>query len=72
MAYGLISSSQNAFVKGRKILDSMLITSECINNRLKTRIPGALCKLDVEKAYDNVNWGFLRYMLQRCGFSRKV
>ena len=72
MAHRLISDSQNAFVKGRKILDSILITSECINNRLKTRIPGVLCKLDVEKAYDNVNWGFLRYMLQRCGFSRKV
>ena len=31
-----------------------------------------LCKLDVEKAYDHVNWGFLMYMLQHRGFSRKV
>jgi hypothetical protein len=27
-----------------------------------------LCKLDVEKAYDHVNWDFLLYLLQRCGF----
>ena len=27
-----------------------------------------LCKLDVEKAYDHVNWDFLIYILDRCGF----
>ena len=36
-----------------------------------TGIPGVLCKLDLEKAYDHVNWSFLMYMLQRCGFSDK-
>lgn len=30
-----------------------------------------LCKLDVEKVYDHVNWGFLMYMLQQCGFLEK-
>lgn len=30
-----------------------------------------ICKLDVEKAYDHVNWDFLIYMLQRCGFLSK-
>ena len=30
-----------------------------------------LCKLDVEKAYDHVNWGFLMYMLERLGFPEK-
>ena len=55
IAHGLISNSQNAFVKARQILNSVLIASECIDNRLKTRIPRVLCKLDVEKAYDHVN-----------------
>lgn len=31
----------------------------------------ALCKLDMEKAYDNVNWSFVNYMLQRMSFGEK-
>ena len=71
MAHGLISDSQNAFVKGRQILDFVLIAFECIDSRLKSGVPGVLCKLDVGKAYDHVSWDFLMYMLQRCGFSEK-
>ena len=50
-------------MKGRHILDSFVIASECIDHRLKSGVPGVLCKLDVEKAYDHVSWGFLMYML---------
>ena len=71
VAHRLISDSQNAFVKGRQILDSVLIASERIGSRLKSKVPGVLCKLDVEKVYDHVSWDFLMYMLQRCGFSKK-
>jgi hypothetical protein len=34
-------------------------------------IPGVLCKLDITKAFDHVNWKFLLYMLKRCGFGDK-
>jgi hypothetical protein len=58
-------------VKGQQILDSMLIANECLDSRLKEGTPGVLCELDLEKAYDYVNWGFLIYLLRRCGFSEK-
>ena len=32
-------------------------------------MPGVLCKLDLEKTYDHVNWEFLLYLLQRFGFT---
>lgn len=39
--------------------------------RLKSSLPSLLCKLDIEKAFDHVNWGFLIHLPKRCGFSDK-
>ena len=39
--------------------------------RLKSNLPSVICKLDIEKAYDNVSWDFLMTILERMGFPLK-
>ena len=51
----LISLSQNAFVKGRNIMDGIMSLHEILNyTHVKKRV-GVVLKLDFEKAYDLVS-----------------
>ena len=42
-----------------------------MDSRLKSGDLGVLCKLDMEKVYDHVDWNFLLYLLRRCGLGEK-
>lgn len=59
---------QNVFVEGRQILDAMIVANEVVDELMSSKKEGLSCKLDMEKAYENVNWDFVDYMLGRSGF----
>lgn len=67
----IILKEQRVFVKGRHILNGVLLANECVHSRDRERKPGVICKLDLEKAYDRVDWGLLQYLLCRMGFGVK-
>jgi len=67
----LVNKHQMAFIQGRQILDAALIASECVDSRIKGETPGIMCKLDIEKAYDHMNWDFLINILRQMGFGEK-
>ena len=64
----IISPFQGAFVVGRQILDGVLIANELVDFRKKSKKEGVLLRINLEKAYDHVEWDFVDYMLLRLGF----
>jgi len=64
----LIDECQSAFVKGRGILDSVLMANEVVEDLRRSGRRGLCLKVDFEKAYDSVRWAFLYDMLYRMGF----
>ncbi|KAJ9701102.1 hypothetical protein PVL29_006450 [Vitis rotundifolia] len=66
-----ISGSQGTFVEGRHILDAVLIANEVVDEKRRSGEEGVVFKIDFEKAYDHVDWGFLDHVLERMGFSPK-
>ncbi|RVW46009.1 LINE-1 reverse transcriptase-like [Vitis vinifera] len=67
----VVSGDQNAFVRGKQILDASLIANEVIDFWNKRKENGLICKLDIEKAYDSINWRFLMKVLVKMGFGSR-
>ena len=70
----IISPELSASIPGRMITDNALIAFECIHHIKQEKDPTrSFCayKLDLSKAYDRVDWVFLKQMMQKLGFSHR-
>ncbi|KAL0289207.1 UNVERIFIED_CONTAM: hypothetical protein Sradi_7078000 [Sesamum radiatum] len=68
----LISPSQNAFVPGRSIGDNILLAQELFSGyNQRNQPPRCALKVDLRKAYDTVEWDFLKATLTLFGFPER-
>lgn len=66
---GLISMAQSAFVPQRLIGDNILLAQALFKNyHLNSGTPRCALKIDIKKAFDTLNWGFLLNSLRKMGF----
>jgi hypothetical protein len=64
----VVASTQSAFLKGRLLVDGVMVVNEIVDLAKKSGKSCGIFKVDFEKAYDSVEWSFLDYMLGRFGF----
>ena len=70
----LISPMQSAFLAGRRGSDNVIIAQELIHtlkNR-KGREGFMVVKIDLEKAYDRLEWSFIKMVLDHFGFPPNI
>uniref|UniRef100_A0A803PAA5 Reverse transcriptase n=1 Tax=Cannabis sativa TaxID=3483 RepID=A0A803PAA5_CANSA len=67
----LVSPFQSAFIPGRWIAESSILTQELVHKIRQKRGRGGLMaiKLDMHKAYDKMEWSFLDRVLNANGFN---
>ena len=70
----IISQNQSAFIPRRLITDNILVVHE-LTHFLQNKRSGGDCfaalKLDMTKAYDRVEWHFLRWMMEKMSFDSR-
>ncbi|XP_059458257.1 uncharacterized protein LOC132187840 [Corylus avellana] len=70
----IVSSNQSAFISGRLISDNILVTYETLHtmhSRMYGRMGYMALKLDMSKAYGQVEWIFLEKVMGKMSFSEK-
>ena len=65
----IIYESQAGFIPGRKISDNIILAHELVKSYTRKNIsPRSMLKIDLQKAYDSVEWTFLEQVMGGLGF----
>lgn len=71
----VIDDNQSAFIAGRNIGDNIMVGFECnhwLRARKRGRVGYATLKLDMSKAYDRIEWVYVKRMMKAMGFGPKL
>jgi hypothetical protein len=71
---GIVSPLQNSFIPGRSTKDNAIVLQEVLHHMRKSKKKKGdmVFKLDLEKAYDRVNWSFLKDTLEMFHFPQHI
>eukprot|EP00253_Pinus_taeda_P017975 PITA_17975 len=64
----LVESEQSGYVEGRQILDNIVQAHEVVHSLTNNKKAGMIMQLDIAKAYDKLNWTYIRKVLASFGF----
>eukprot|EP00253_Pinus_taeda_P008007 PITA_08007 len=64
-----ISSEQFGFLEGRQIHEAIGVAQEFFHSIKQKKSKGSILKIDLSKAYDRINWVYLRLLLTHLGFN---
>lgn len=67
----LTSDCQSSFVPQCQAVDNIIVAQEVVHSlrKWKGKVGGLIAKIDLEKAYDRIEWNFLKQLLLSIGFS---
>lgn len=67
----LVGPNQRSFVPGRQIVDNIIVFQEVLNSMRtrKAKVGWMIMKIDLEKAYDKLDWNFIRDSLEDIGLN---
>lgn len=60
-----LTKDQHAFLKGWNILDVVANTQECMFSMISKNSDAAILKIDLQKAYNYLHWGFVECLLAK-------
>jgi hypothetical protein len=74
MLDGIISPYQSSFIPGRTIHHNIIVAQEMVHSmsRMKGKKMFMSIKIDLEKAYDRLNWNFVKNCLNDCKFPHNL
>ena len=65
----IVRPNKGAFVKGRQIMENIILIQESIHSSLQHKEKRMVVKIDLENAFDGVKHNFLFADLKQLGFT---